>query len=140
MRGQAGVEVGLGTDGPGSNNSLDLLADAKAFALLQKNEARDPAAVTAAETLAIATAAAVAACSAAAGSRSATPADFLLVRADAPELSLGALDAGLVYAASGSIVDTTVVAGRVLMRGGVSRAPRRSSRGRASGPRGSESG
>ena len=29
------------------------------------------------------------------------------------------LDAGLVYAASGAIVDTTVVAGRVLMRGGV---------------------
>ncbi len=39
---EAGVEVGLGTDGPGSNNSLDLLADAKTFALLQKNEARDP--------------------------------------------------------------------------------------------------
>ena len=49
-----GVEVGLGTDGPGSNNSLDLLSDAKTFALLQKNEARDPAAVTASETLAIA--------------------------------------------------------------------------------------
>jgi 5-methylthioadenosine/S-adenosylhomocysteine deaminase len=41
------------------------------------------------------------------------------VRADSPELSLGSLDAGLVYAASGSVVDTTVVAGRVLMRGGV---------------------
>jgi 5-methylthioadenosine/S-adenosylhomocysteine deaminase len=112
------VEVGLGTDGPGSNNSLDLLSDAKTFALLQKNEARDPAAVTASETIAIAT-----------GRRSGllgghglavgAPADFLLVRCDDPELSLGALDAGLVYAASGSIVDTTVVAGRVLMRGGV---------------------
>ena len=115
---EVGVEVGLGTDGPGSNNSLDLLADAKTFALLQKNEARDPAAVTAPESLAIAT-----------GRRSGllggrglevgAPADFLLVRSDDPELSLGALDAGLVYAASGSIVDTTVVAGRVLMRGGV---------------------
>jgi 5-methylthioadenosine/S-adenosylhomocysteine deaminase len=114
---EAGVEVGLGTDGPGSNNSLDLLADAKTFALLQKSDARDPAAVTAAETLEIAT-----------GRRSkllggrpiapGEPADFLLVRADAPELSLGALDAGLVYAASGNVVDTTVVAGRVLMRGG----------------------
>jgi 5-methylthioadenosine/S-adenosylhomocysteine deaminase len=52
---EAGVAVGLGTDGPGSNNSLDLLADAKTFALLQKNEVRDPAAVTAAETLEIAT-------------------------------------------------------------------------------------
>ena len=47
-----------------------------------------------------------------------TPADFLLVRADAPELTPGDLTANLVYAASGSVVDTTVVAGRVLMRGG----------------------
>jgi 5-methylthioadenosine/S-adenosylhomocysteine deaminase len=114
----AGVELGLGTDGPGSNNSLDLLADAKTFALLQKNEARDPAAVTAAETLAIAT-----------GQRSGllggrglgpgAPADFLLVRTGDPELAVGELDAGLIYAASGAIVDTTVVGGRVLMRGGV---------------------
>jgi 5-methylthioadenosine/S-adenosylhomocysteine deaminase len=114
---EAGVALGLGTDGPGSNNSLDLLADAKAFALLQKNEARDPAAVTAAEVLGVAT-----------GRRSSllggrgleagAPADLLLVRADAPELAMGTLDAGLVYAASGSVIDTTVVAGRVLMRGG----------------------
>ena len=111
------VRLGLGTDGPGSNNSLDLLSDAKAFALLQKNAAADPAAVTAAETWAIAT-----------GRRSlllggvplapGAPADFLLVRLDSPELSLGELEAGLVYAASGSVVDTTVVAGRVVMRGG----------------------
>ncbi len=112
-----GVAVGLGTDGPGSNNSLDLFADAKAFALAQKNEARDPAAVTAAETLEIA-----------AGQRSqllggapleaGAPADFLLVRADAPELNPGELVANLVYAASGAVVDTTIVAGRALMRGG----------------------
>jgi 5-methylthioadenosine/S-adenosylhomocysteine deaminase len=115
---QAGVEVGLGTDGAGSNNSLDLLSDAKTFALLQKNEARDPAAVTATEVLEIAT-----------GRRSGllggrgievgAPADFLLVRGDAPELALGTLEAGLVYAASGHVVDTTVIAGRVLMHGGV---------------------
>ncbi|MQA73162.1 MAG: amidohydrolase family protein [Solirubrobacterales bacterium] len=115
---QAGIEIGLGTDGAGSNNSLDLLSDAKTFALLQKNEARDPAAVTALEALEIAT-----------GQRSRLlggraleaggPADFLLVRTDDPELALGALDAGLVYAASGTVVDTTVVAGRALMRDGV---------------------
>ncbi len=46
------------------------------------------------------------------------PADFLLLRAGSPELSLGDLHSDLVYAASGSAVDTTVVAGRVLMRGG----------------------
>ena len=115
---ELGAALGLGTDGPGSNNSLDLVGDMKAFALLQKNAARDPAAVTAAETLALAR-----------GERSpllsrpalepGAPADFLLLRSDSPELSLGALDAGLVYAASGAAVDTTVVAGRVLMRGGV---------------------
>jgi 5-methylthioadenosine/S-adenosylhomocysteine deaminase len=113
-----GVAMGLGTDGPGSNNSLDLIDDMKVFALLQKNAAADPAAVTAGESLALAR-----------GERSpllsrpalrpGTPADFVLVRSESPELGLGELDAGLVYAASGAIVDATVVAGRVLMRGGV---------------------
>jgi cytosine/adenosine deaminase-related metal-dependent hydrolase len=45
-------------------------------------------------------------------------ADFLLVRSDAAELTPGDLVANLVYAASGEVVDTTVVAGRVLMLGG----------------------
>jgi 5-methylthioadenosine/S-adenosylhomocysteine deaminase len=107
----AGVAMGLGTDGAGSNNSLDLLADLKIFALLQKHEAGDPAAVTAAEVLAIAE-----------GRRSPLlepdPGDHLLVRVDAPELSLGELDAGLVYAASGAVVDSMVVAGETLMEGG----------------------
>jgi 5-methylthioadenosine/S-adenosylhomocysteine deaminase len=115
---ERGVAMGLGTDGPGSNNSLDLIDDVKVFALLQKNAAADPAAVTAAEALALAR-----------GERSpllggtaleaGAPADFLLVRTETPELALGELDAGLVYAASGAIVDATVVAGRVLMRDGV---------------------
>ena len=114
----AGVALGIGTDGAGSNNSLDLMDDLKAFALLQKNAAADPAAVTAAETLAL-------------GRGELSPllrspplepgasADFLLVRSDSPELALGSLDAGLVYAASGAVVDATVVGGRVLMRDGV---------------------
>ena len=113
-----GIPVGLGTDGPGSNNSLDLLADAKHLALIQKHTATDAAAADAEETLAIATGARaplLGALPLAAGA----PADFLLVRTDGPELGLGSLAAGLIYAASGSIVDTTVVAGRVLMREGV---------------------
>ncbi len=48
----------------------------------------------------------------------------------APELELGDFVAGLVYAASGSIVDTTIVNGRVLMRDGRVRG-----RGRGPGPR-----
>jgi 5-methylthioadenosine/S-adenosylhomocysteine deaminase len=113
---EAGVQLGLGTDGPGSNNSLDLLVSAKVFALLHKHETRDPAAVTAEETLEIATARR----SELLGGRgivAGAPADFILVRVNSPELALGTLEAGLVYAASGSVVDTTVVAGRDLMRG-----------------------
>ena len=89
----------------------------KVFALLQKNAAGDPAAVTAGETLALAR-----------GDRSpllsrpalepGADADFLLIRTESAELSLGTLDAGLVYAASGAVVDATVVAGTVLMRDG----------------------
>ena len=51
----AGVAVGLGSDGAGSNDSLDLLADLKLFALAQKHAAADPTAIAAAEAWAIAT-------------------------------------------------------------------------------------
>jgi 5-methylthioadenosine/S-adenosylhomocysteine deaminase len=111
----AGVEIGLGTDGAGSNNSLDLLADAKTFALLQKHEAGDPAVVSADETWEITTGRRSRLLDLAGGDRE----NHILVRRDSPELSLGDLEAGLVYAASGSVVDTTVVDGRELMRGGV---------------------
>lgn len=114
---ERGVELGIGTDGPGSNNSLDLFSDLKTFALAQKNAAKDASLAPAAETLALARGE----LSSALRSPSLTegaPADFLLVRADGHELALGSLDAGLAYAASGSIVHTTVVAGRGLMRDG----------------------
>ena len=115
----AAVQVGLGTDGPGSNNSLDLFADMKVFALLQKHEARDSAGVTAAETWEIATGQRAPALTAAHGLDVGQPADFLLLRPGAPELSFGEVHAALVYAASGAVVQSTVVAGRVLMRDGV---------------------
>ncbi len=112
----AGVAVGLGTDGAGSNDSLDLLSDVKTFALVQKHAAGDPAAIRAEEAWEIATgrrAPLLGGAPLGAG----TPADFLLLRRSSPELSLGKLTDDLVYAAAGQIVDTTVVAGRVLMRG-----------------------
>lgn len=111
----SGVSLGLGTDGAASNNSLDLFADVKVFALLQKHAANDPTVLPAPEALAIAQ-----------GQRSAllgggpiesgTPADFILIRTDLPQLNPGELVDNLVYAASGEVVDTTVVAGQVLMR------------------------
>jgi len=116
---EAGVALGLGTDGAGSNDSLDLFADLKAFALSQRHAAGDPTVIAAAEALRIATGAASPLL--AGGHEPLTggaPADFLLLRGDSPELGLGDLTSDLVYAASGSVVDTSVVAGRVLMRGG----------------------
>jgi 5-methylthioadenosine/S-adenosylhomocysteine deaminase len=111
-----GVALGLGTDGPSSNSNLDMFEEMKTFALLQKHTAEDPTVATAADALELAR-----------GHRSQViggtplapgePADFLLLHADHPELSAGHPDSGLVYAANGSVVDTTVVAGRVLMRG-----------------------
>jgi 5-methylthioadenosine/S-adenosylhomocysteine deaminase len=111
----AGVALGLGTDGVSSNSNLDMFEEVKLLALLQKHGSGDPSVLPAGEALAIAR-----------GLRSqliggtplepGAPADFLLLRAGDPELSAGGLDGDLVYAASGSIVDTTVVAGRVLMR------------------------
>jgi 5-methylthioadenosine/S-adenosylhomocysteine deaminase len=115
----AGAAVALGTDGAGSNDSLDLLADLKAFALLQRHASGDPTAIPAGEAWEIATGGR-APLLGGNGARLAVdaPADFLLLRRDAPELALGDLASDLVYAAAGSVVDTTVVGGRVLMRGG----------------------
>jgi 5-methylthioadenosine/S-adenosylhomocysteine deaminase len=113
----AGVKVGLGTDGAGSNDSLDLLADLKLFALAQKHAAGDPTAIDAAEAWAVATGAR-APLLGATPLEVGAPADFLLLRRNAPEVSIGDLASDLVYAASGAGVDTTVAAGKVLMRGG----------------------
>ncbi len=114
---RAGVAVGLGTDGAGSNDSLDLFADLKIFALAQRQAAGDPTVLPAEEAWLIATGAS-APLLGASELRVGEPADFLLLRGSAPELSLGDLHSDLVYAANGSVVDTTVVGGRVLMRGG----------------------
>ncbi len=112
-----GIGVGLGTDGAASNNGLDLLQDVKFLALLQKLAAGDPAACPAAEAWSIATGAAAPGLGQSGRLAVGEPADFLLVRDDAPELTPGPLVDNLVYSASGAVVDTTVVAGRVLMRG-----------------------
>ena len=113
-----GIPVGLGTDGASSNNSLDLLADVKFLALLQKHVQNDPSVLPADEAWDVVTGA-LAPALGRPRLEVGAPADFLLVRAEAPELSPGPPITNLVYAASGAVVHTTVVAGRVLMRDGV---------------------
>jgi 5-methylthioadenosine/S-adenosylhomocysteine deaminase len=116
---ELGVKVGLGTDGAGSNDSLDLLADLKLFALTQKHAAGEPSAIEAGEAWEIATGARAPLLGGGHPLTVGAQADFLLLRAGAPELALGELVSDLVYAASGSVIDTTVAGGRVLMRDGV---------------------
>ncbi len=111
----AGVAIGLGTDGVSSNSNLDMFEEVKLFALTQKHASGDPSALPANEALVIARglrSPVLGGTALAAGE----PADFLLLRGSDPALSAGDLDADLVYAASGAVVDTTVVAGEVLMR------------------------
>jgi 5-methylthioadenosine/S-adenosylhomocysteine deaminase len=116
---EAGVAVGLGTDGAGSNDSLDLLADLKLFALAQKHAAADPTAIAAGDAWAVATGSRAPLLGAAAQPlRPGADGDFLLLRGEDSNLAIGELASNLVYAAAGAVVDTTVVAGRVLMRGG----------------------
>jgi 5-methylthioadenosine/S-adenosylhomocysteine deaminase len=114
----AGIPVGLGTDGASSNNGLDLFQDVKVLSLLQKHAANDPTVLPADEAWALATGAHAPLLGGVPDLAPGAPADFLLVRADAPELGPGHLTANLVYAAAGQVVDATVVAGRVLMRDG----------------------
>jgi 5-methylthioadenosine/S-adenosylhomocysteine deaminase len=113
------IPVGIGTDGAGSNDSLDLLSDLKILALVQKHEARDPSVLPAEEAWRIATGQDAPLLGATGLIEESQPADFLLVRSDTPELGVGDFVADLVYAASGAVVDTAVVNGKVLMRGGV---------------------
>jgi 5-methylthioadenosine/S-adenosylhomocysteine deaminase len=110
----AGVPVGLGTDGAASNNSLDLLADMKILALLQKHATRDASTMPAAEAWDIAVGArAPVLC----GTPIAVgePADFLLIDPSGAEMTCGPLLESLVYSASSAAVDTVVVDGKVLM-------------------------
>jgi len=120
---RAGAAVALGTDGAGSNNSLDLLSDLKAFALIQRHAAARAEAIPVGEAVAIATgqrSALVAACGRdeppAAPLTVGAPADFILLDPAAPELALGEPGSNFVYAINGSAVRDTIVDGHVLMR------------------------
>ena len=52
---QAGIPVGIGTDGVASNDSQNMLEAVKSAALLQKVARLDPRALTAGDVLAMAT-------------------------------------------------------------------------------------
>ncbi|MHB9023386.1 MAG: amidohydrolase [Armatimonadota bacterium] len=117
---EAGATVALGTDGAGSNNTLDILREMRAAALLQKVTG-DPTALNAMQAIMMATRHGAKALN--------LPdlgtlevgklADIILLDFNQPHLTPAKrITSDLVYAASGHDVDTVIVHGQVLLRNG----------------------
>lgn len=113
---RAGIRIGLGTDGAGSNNSLDLMSDLKTFALIQRHAAASAEAIPVADAWAVATGRRSPLTGGPAPLEPGSPADFLLLDPQVPELALGEPVSNLVYSITGAAVRDTIVDGRVLMR------------------------
>lgn len=120
---RAGVELGLGTDGPaGSNNNLDMVEEMASAARLQKVLKNDPKAISARELLRLATIGGATALGLAdkigtleRGKR----ADIAIIDLQqAKTQPVYSVESAIVYAASGSSVVTTIVDGKILMRRG----------------------
>ena len=118
----AGVALGLGTDGAASNNDLDMFEAMRQAAFLHKLQSKDPRVVSARVALEMATigGARVLGRDDALGSLEAGKlADVIVVRMDHPrQTPMYDPISHLVYATRGDDVETTIVNGRVLMRGG----------------------
>jgi len=119
----AGVELGLGTDGPaGSNNNLDMVEEMASAARLQKVSRGDPKAISARELLRLATIGGATALGLAGkigtlerGKR----ADVVVIDLQqAKTQPVYSVESAIVYAASGSSVVTTICDGKLLMRRG----------------------
>jgi len=116
---EAGVVLGLGTDGAASNNNLDLFETMKVAALLQKHAHVDPTALPAAEAFQMASLGGARALGIDAGLvEVGRLADLLLVDPRRPELvPRHDFLSNVVYSAHGNIVDTVICDGQVLMKG-----------------------
>jgi len=117
---EAGIPVGLATDGPVSNNTLDILESLRLMAMVAKHDSGNPRSMTVAESLTIATRG-----SARVYGRpddlghldAGFLADLILVDLTGPHTQpLHDVPAALVYAARASDVRTVVCDGKVLMR------------------------
>jgi len=120
---KAGVNVGLGTDGPaGSNNNLDMVEEMASAARLQKIGKMDPKALSARDVLEMATigGARVLGMEDKIGTLEAGKrADVVIINLkQAKTQPVYSVESAIVYAASGSSVVTTICDGKILMRDG----------------------
>ncbi len=115
-----GVSVSLGTDGCASNNNLDMLEEMKFASVVEKMYDQDPTVMPAQEAFEMATKNGAEAFGLNAGEiAEGKLADLLLVNMRhylmVPNHHL---ISNLVFSANGSVVDTTICDGRILMRHG----------------------
>ncbi len=114
-----GVNVCLGTDGPASNNTLDVFETVKIAALLQKLTYLNPTVLPAYEALKMATvngAKALGLEREIGSLEFGKKADIILIDLSKPHLKpLHDIYANIVYSACGSDVDTVIVDGKILM-------------------------
>ncbi|MCU0514955.1 MAG: amidohydrolase [Anaerolineae bacterium] len=116
---QAGIAVGLATDGAVSNNTLDVWESLRLLALLQKDRQRSPEVLTIPEALFIATreSARVLGYSDLGALEAGFLADIILVDLSGlHHQPLHSLTASLVYNARASDVQTVIIDGRVVMQ------------------------
>lgn len=118
---EAGIPVGLATDGAVSNNTLDVLESLRLMAMLQKHEARDPEVMPMAQALQIAFRDSAAVLGLEESLGKLAPgflADIVLLDlSGAHHQPLHSVTASLVYHARASDVDTVIVDGQLLMQG-----------------------
>lgn len=117
---EAGINVGIGTDGPSSNNDLDMWEELRTASLLQKVAMLNPCALTAYQTLRMATVHGAKAIGREDELGVIAPgalADLMLVDMRRPHLSpQNDLIANLVYCGKASDVDTVIVDGQVVVK------------------------
>ncbi|MFA9503956.1 amidohydrolase [Natrinema sp. H-ect1] len=115
---EAGVTVGLGTDGAASNNDLSMLDEARDAAMLGKLAADDASAVPAEAVVEMMTRGSADAIGLESGRLEAgAPADLAVIDLETPHLTpRHDLVSHLAYAAAAADVRHTVCDGRVLMR------------------------
>jgi 5-methylthioadenosine/S-adenosylhomocysteine deaminase len=115
---EAKVNICLGTDGPASNNSLDMFQEMKFASLLQKIKEMDPTIAPAKEIFEIATKNGAKALKINAGEiKEGKLADLILVDLNQVSFQPGHnLVSDIVYSASGNCVSDLICNGKILMR------------------------
>lgn len=118
---EQGITVGLGTDGAGSATTLDMFAEIKAAAWMQKLDAGDPTVLPAEQALRMATieSAKLLRIDSEVGTLEVGKrADLILIDLNKPHLQpVHDLYSLIAYCATGADVDTTIVNGQILMQG-----------------------